>query len=198
MRRSGADTREEIVEQALQLFTLKGYHNTSINDLLAATGLTKGGLYGHFAGKEAIWAAAYDRAVAIWGAIVFRGIEEIEDPVERIHRVVEQDLRGYVGGRVFQGGCFFFNLLVELSGQSPAMAAQILRGYDLFSERLARWVAEGQGEGLLRTDANPREIADFLVIALNGATALFSARQDPAVLERAIRQLRHYLDGWRT
>jgi TetR/AcrR family transcriptional regulator, transcriptional repressor for nem operon len=197
LRRSGSDTRDEIVEQALQLFTLQGYHNTSISDLLAATGLTKGGLYGHFGSKEEIWAAAYRRAVEIWSGIVFRGVHEVEDPIERIQRVIEQDLGEYVGGRVFRGGCFFFNLLVELSGQSPQMAAQILRGYDGFSERLARWIAEGQSKKLLRTDANPREIADFLVIALNGATALFSARQDPNVLERATRQLRHYLDSWR-
>lgn len=197
MRRSGSDTRQEIVDQAVQLFTLKGYHNTSINDLLAATGLTKGGLYGHFASKEEIWNAAYDRAVEIWSAIVFRGVREVPDPLLRIQRVIEQDLGEYVGGRVFEGGCFFFNLLVELTGQEPAMAARILRGFDGFSARLAGWLAEAQGKGLLRPDANPREIADFLVMALNGATALFSARQDPKVLDQAIRQLRCHLEGWR-
>lgn len=197
MRRSGSDTREQIVEQALQLFTLKGYHNTSVNDLLSATGLTKGGLYGHFASKEEIWAAAYKRAVEIWSGIVFSDVEDIENPLERINRVIEQDLLGYVGGRVFQGGCFFFNLLVELSGQKPDMAGRILRGYDAFSRRLSGWIADAQAKKLIRDDANPQEIADFLVIALNGATALFSARQDDAVLERAVRQLHRYLDGWR-
>ncbi|MBI5015048.1 MAG: TetR/AcrR family transcriptional regulator [Deltaproteobacteria bacterium] len=197
MRRSGSDTRQEIVEQALQLFTLKGYHNTSINDLLAATGLTKGGLYGHFASKEEIWTAAYDRAVEIWTGIVFRGVQSIEDPLLRIQRVIEQDLGEYVGGRVFEGGCFFFNLLVELSGQSPPMAARILRGFDGFAARLAGWLREAQTKKILRSEANPEEIAEFLVIALNGATALFSARQDPKVLEQTIRQLCCHLEGWR-
>src|SRR5512141_2803457 len=132
MRRSGSDTRQEIVEQALQLFSLKGYHHTSINDLLTATELTKGGLYGHFGSKEEIWTAAYERAVELWRGIVFRGIKDIEDPLLRIERVIEQDLRNYVGGRVFEGGCLFLNLLVELSGQSPALAAQILHGFEGF------------------------------------------------------------------
>ncbi|HEY5997868.1 MAG TPA: TetR/AcrR family transcriptional regulator [bacterium] len=186
------------MENALQLFSVKGYHHTSINDLLDATGLTKGGLYGHFGGKEEIWTAAYARAVEIWGGIVFRGVKDIEDPLLRIQRVVEQDLRNYVGGRVFEGGCLFLNLLVELSGQSPALAAQILRGFDGFSELLARWLAEAQEKRLLVPDVNPREIADFLVTSLNGAAALYSARQDPETLERAIRQLRCYLSVWRT
>src|SRR5512141_1711430 len=121
MRRSGSDTRQEIVEQALQLFSLKGYHHTSINDLLTAAELTKGGLYGHFGSKEEIWSAAYERAVDIWRGIVFRGVKSVDDPLLRIQLVVEQDLRDYLGGRVFDGGCVFLNLLVELSGQSQAM-----------------------------------------------------------------------------
>lgn len=198
MRRSGAETRLEIVEQALQLFSVKGYHHTSVNDLLAATGLTKGGLYGHFGSKEEIWAAAYERAVEIWRGIVFRDTKEIADPLLRIQRVIEQDLRDYVGGRVFAGGCLFLNLLVELSGQSPAMAAQILRGFDGFAGLLARWIEEAQRKRQLVPEVDPREIADFIVVALNGAAALFAARHEPEHLERTIRQLRCYVGSWST
>lgn len=198
MRRSGSDTRQQIVEQALQIFSVKGYHHTSINDLMDATGLTKGGLYGHFGSKEEIWAAAYERAVEIWRGIVFRNIDGVADPLQRIQLVIEQDLRDYVGGRVFTGGCFFLNLLVELSGQSPAMAAQILRGFDGFSGLLARWLAEAQEKRLLVPDVNPREIAHFLVVSLNGTAALYAARQEPEMIEQMIRQLGCYLSVWRT
>jgi AcrR family transcriptional regulator len=197
VKRKGAETREAIVENALQLFSVKGYHNTSVNDILAATGLTKGGLYGHFGSKEEIWEAAYARAVEIWTGIVFRDSGSISDPLERIARVIENDLRDYVGARVFKGGCIFFNLLVELSGQNQSMADQILRGYDGFSRLLARWLDEAKAAGMLRPEADSAEMTDFIVVALNGATALFSARQDPHVLDQTIRQLRSYLDGWR-
>lgn len=197
-RRSGSDTRREIVEQALQLFSVKGYHNTSVNDLLDATGLTKGGLYGHFGSKEAIWAAAYERAVEIWRGIVFRETKEIANPLLRIQRVIEQDLRDYLGGRVFEGGCFFLNNLVELSGQSPALSSRILAGFDGFAALLARWLAEAQRKGMLAPEMDPREIADFIVISLNGAAALFAARPKPEVLELTIQQLRCYVGSWST
>ncbi|MBF8258726.1 MAG: hypothetical protein HW377_1100 [Actinobacteria bacterium] len=92
MRKDGIKTREQIIEEALQIFSVKGYFNTSINDILAATGLTKGGLYGHFASKEELWGAAYERAVGIWKEIVFSGVREIADPIERIGKVVVQIL----------------------------------------------------------------------------------------------------------
>ena len=48
VKSKGEVTRQTIVDESLQLFSVKGYYNTSIKDVLAATGLTKGGLYGHF------------------------------------------------------------------------------------------------------------------------------------------------------
>src|SRR5512146_991102 len=98
MSTKGLRTRREIVEASLQLFSVKGYYNTSISDILEATGLTKGGLYGHFASKEEIWDAAYERSVQIWQAIVFEGVLEIAHPLERIMRALENDRRSYIGG----------------------------------------------------------------------------------------------------
>ncbi len=72
MGQKGLNTRKNIVEKSLHLFSVKGYYHTSVSDILAATGLTKGGLYGHFASKEEIWNAAYDEAIRIWKSIVFK------------------------------------------------------------------------------------------------------------------------------
>ncbi len=59
MGTKGIKTRQQIVAKSLQLFSVKGYFNTSISDILEATHITKGGLYGHFGSKEDIWKAVY-------------------------------------------------------------------------------------------------------------------------------------------
>lgn len=133
----------------------------------------------------------------IWQEIAFRGLREVRDPLGRVQRLIEQDLGEYVGGRVFEGGCFFLNLLVELSGQEPAMTARILKGFDAFAKRLEGWFAEAAQMGLLRPEADPKEMAEFLVTALNGAAALFAARPEPAATERTLRHPEHYVDSWR-
>jgi len=53
-RRSGAQTRAEILRVALRLFTEQGYEGTSTRDISAALGITKSALYYHFPSKEAI------------------------------------------------------------------------------------------------------------------------------------------------
>ena len=89
MANKGLQTRQNIIEKALQLFSVKGYFNTSIADIMESTGLTKGGLYAHFKSKEEIWYAVYNEAVKIWQAIVFRDVRDISNPLERIEKVIE-------------------------------------------------------------------------------------------------------------
>jgi AcrR family transcriptional regulator len=194
MRKDGSKTRENVIEKSLQIFSVKGYYNTSISDVMAATGLTKGGLYAHFDSKEALWDGAYERAVEIWRGIVFKGVRNIPDPLDRIVKTIENDLRDYVCGEAFEGGCFFFNMLVELSGQSASMSGRILKGFLQFSDLLASWLEEAKSAGKLKPGVRVKEIADFIVTSINGATALYVATRNPRFPRAIERQLRAYMD----
>jgi AcrR family transcriptional regulator len=194
MANKGIQTKHNITEKSLQVFSVKGYFNTSINDILTATGLTKGGLYGHFPSKEDIWYAVYDEAVKIWRSIVFRNMRNIANPLQRIEITVDNHLRNYLGEDVFKGGCFFVNMLVEISGQSEKMSRQILKGFVQFSRLLRIWLEEADEIGLLKKGLNYREISDFIVITLNGAATLYSASKDPSIWKQTINQLRFYIN----
>ena len=193
MAGKGEQTRRKIIEKSLQLFSVKGYFNTSINDILEATELTKGGLYGHFSSKEDIWYAVYDEAVEIWKRNVFKGIRDNSDPLERIERFIENDMRDYLGGDVFDGGCFFLNMLVELSGQSATMSRQILRGFVRLSKLLRTWLEEADRSGVLKVGLDLKETANFILISLNGAAALYISSRDTSILEQTVGQLRFYI-----
>lgn len=194
MKIKGRNTRQEIIDKALKLFSVKGYYNTSIGDILEATGLTKGGLYGHFGSKEALWEATYDEAVRIWSEIVFKDTRGIADPLERLGCMVENDMRDYLGKDIFPGGCFFLNMLVELSGQSEGMKNRIWRGLDGFSKLMASCLREAEHKGIIKPGLDHTEISAFFIIVLNGAAALYAATREPLVWQRTIRQLHSYLN----
>jgi AcrR family transcriptional regulator len=194
MSNKGELTRQKIIAQAMQLFCLKGYFNTSIDNIVQAAGLTKGGLYGHFRNKEEIWYAVYDECVRLWKSVVLKGVRDLPDPLARLERVIENSLQHYLGAGVFEGGCFLLNSLVDLTGQSPAMSRHVLQGFQSFSALLRRWLEEAEQQGRLRDGLNLEEIADFIVVALNGAIPLYAASQDPAVWQRTRAQLSFYLN----
>src|SRR4051794_37841729 len=53
-------TRQFIVEKTAPIFNMKGYAGTSLNDMIHATGLTKGSIYGNFVNKDDVALAAFD------------------------------------------------------------------------------------------------------------------------------------------
>jgi TetR/AcrR family transcriptional repressor of nem operon len=193
MMSKGNQTRQNIIAEALRLFCVKGYYNTSINDILVATGLTKGGLYGHFASKEDLWYAVYDEALGIWRKIVFQGIQSSTDPLERIQTLIENDLKTKLGNRVFEGGCFFHSMLVELSGQSDAMSSHLMQGFNQLAGLLCTWLKQAEQQGLVKDNLNFKEIANYIIIALNGAAALYAPSCDPAILDQTVSQLHFYI-----
>lgn len=194
MTNKGFQTRRNIITRSLHLFSVKGYYNTSINDILEATGLTKGGLYGHFKSKEDIWYAVYDEAVSIWRKLVLKNMRDYDDPIERIEKLIEYDMRDYLGGDVFEGGCFFLNMLVELAGQSATMNRRILQGYVRFARLMREWLTEAGEKGMLKPGLDYRDIASFIVISLNGASAIYTASRDADIWRQTTEQLKFYLE----
>jgi AcrR family transcriptional regulator len=195
MSTKGDLTRQHIIEKSMQLFSVHGYFNTSIESIVKATGLTKGGLYGHFGNKQEIWYAVYAECVRVWKGIVFQGVRDISDPLARIGKVVENNLQNYLGAGVFEGGCFLCNALVELAGQSPDMSAYVLEGFKSFAKLLRRWLNEADQQGRLKEGLNLDEIAHFIVTSLNGAAPMYAASQDPAVWQQTLAQLYFYIES---
>lgn len=193
MTDKGIRTRRNIIEKSMRLFCVKGFYNTSISDILKATGLTKGGLYGHFSSKEEIWFAVYDEALGIWRQIVFKGIQSSSGPLQRIQTFIENDIKNKLGKDVFEGGCFFHRMLVELSGQSVAMSNHVLKGFEQLAGLLRNWLEQANRQGLLQKDLNFEEIANYIIICLNGAAALYASSRNPAILDQTLNQLHYYI-----
>jgi hypothetical protein len=98
---------------------------------------------------------------------------------------------------VFEGGCFFFNSLVELTGQSPAMSGRIIAGFMQFGDLLASWLEEAKSEGQLKPGVRIKEVADFIVVSINGAAALYVATRSNRFPRAAERQLNAYIQTLR-
>jgi AcrR family transcriptional regulator len=58
----GRATREQLIEVATRLFAERGYEDTSIEAVLAAAGVSRGALYHHFAGKDALFSGVVESA----------------------------------------------------------------------------------------------------------------------------------------
>ena len=80
--------KKRIVHESLKLFSLKGFLNTSIDEILKATNASKGGFYNHFKSKEDLFNHVLNEARSIWRNRNLKDLSEIEDPINKIKRLI--------------------------------------------------------------------------------------------------------------
>jgi AcrR family transcriptional regulator len=80
----GQATRARLIEVATRLFATHGYDGTSIETVLAESGVSRGSLYHHFPGKDALFHAVLEAAGARFGAEVEAAVADAADPVEML------------------------------------------------------------------------------------------------------------------
>jgi AcrR family transcriptional regulator len=80
----GQATRTHLVEVATQLFATLGYEDTSIEAVLAESGASRGSLYHHFAGKDALFLAVLENVGTMVAAQVTAAMTGADDPVAEL------------------------------------------------------------------------------------------------------------------
>lgn len=77
------DRRQRILDAALQVFSRRGYKDATVDEIAAASGTSKGGVYFHFANKEAIFLALLDQTAARLRNKIADALSTSDDPVAR-------------------------------------------------------------------------------------------------------------------
>lgn len=86
--RKGDEKRQELLNAAEKLFCLKGYEGTSVQDILNAAALSKGGFYHHFASKEEVIHALCDRRAERAAVFTADTLKQAASPLGRINAVL--------------------------------------------------------------------------------------------------------------
>src|SRR6478609_11315336 len=78
-----ASTKRALVEIAEELFTEHGYANTSLDAIVAGARVTKGALYHHFSGKQALFEAVFERVEQDAAKAIHQSLKGHDDPWEK-------------------------------------------------------------------------------------------------------------------
>ena len=187
--------KEKIVHESLRQFSTKGFLNTSITDILEAVGTSKGGLYNHFKNKEALFFAALSEARKIWRQRNLEGLKELERPVEKIKKLLENYRDRYLAdSENFPGGCIFVTLAVELNDQRPLLAREMNQGFLRFKGMLKRLLDQEKTEGNLKNGIETRQVAEMIFSGILGTSVMYISDKSRITLDRNIRALIEYLD----
>lgn len=188
----GDQTRQVIVAQAAQVFSVSGYAGTSMDALTQATKLTKGGIYNHFGSKEALALEAFDFAVLLIRQRFLDILGERSHAVDRLQAVVWL-FRSIIYDPLLQGGCPLLNTATEADDTNPALRARAQQASTQWRQFIARTVREGVADQQLQPGIDPERVATILVATLEGAIMLCKLHGDTIYMGHAVDHLTHYL-----
>ncbi len=193
--RKGERTQQTILERAAPVFNRRGFFGTSLDALIEATGLQKGGLYNHYASKEALAIAAFDHALARTRERYAQALTGKTTVRSRLQAIMETLLSSYADP-VVAGGCIILNTAVEADDALPALRERAQAAMTELLRLIGATLKQGQRTGEVRRGLDPREAASHLVSVCDGALVLAKLYDDPAHITRA-RRLAHVLViGW--
>jgi TetR/AcrR family transcriptional regulator, transcriptional repressor for nem operon len=189
------ELKERIIHEALKLFSLKGYLNTSIEDILAQAHTSKGGFYNHFKSKDQLFLAVLSQARRIWRSKVLHGLEQIDQPLMKVRKLLENYRDRYIKDTDnIPGGCVFVTLSVELDDQRPDFAEEIGEGFTRTLRLLNKLLDQAKAAGELREDVNTEAVSQLLFTTMLGASVRYGMDKSPDTLEKSIGTLLGYLD----
>lgn len=188
--RKGTDTRERLLEVAESAVLAKGFSATSIEELIAAVGITKSGFFYHFKDKN-------DLAKALMLRYLERDDEVLDDLFTRADQLNEDPLHGFlVGLKLFaemmgnlpkaHPGCLVASFCYQDQLFSQEIrdlnAAGVLAWRSRFLERL-RQIAERYPP---RQEVDLEALADMASTLVEGGLVLGRTLQDVSILPRQI------------
>lgn len=186
--RKGKVTREMIVEKAAALFNSRGYFGASMSDLMAATGLEKGGIYNHFSSKDELALEAFDYAVKVNGQIVFCEVAKHSNSIDQLCAFVQKF--GTLGDESpIPGGCPLLNSAIECDDAHPEMKERVQKSIQVVLRKLESIIKKGVHKGEINPDIDAAEEAKLIFASIEGAIMLSRLFEDAATMQSVISKL---------
>lgn len=187
-------TKQFILETAAPIFNQKGISGASIDDVLTASNLTKGCLYGHFENKEDLALQVVDFMLKDNGERILATISKGRTAKAKVFAYLDfykNPLNTY-----FEGGCPVLNMAVDSDDKFPAIREKIAgifrHGQELFVSILNQGIADGEFSDKL----DPAVYAFKVVAAVEGAVAMCRAMNTAKPMGGLLKSLKAELESY--
>jgi len=165
----GEVTRQHIIERAAPIFNQRGFAGCSMQDLMEATGLEKGGIYRHFASKEELAVAAFRYAMQQTVAARLVDLDRVTGAIPRLMHVVKAFVE--IPSPV-PGGCPLLNVAAYSESGCAGVQAQAKEFMGAWKARLLGILEDGIASGELRRDVDPKRTANAVISMLEGSLVI--------------------------
>ena len=178
---------------AVDLFTSKGYSDTSMEDLVQATGVSRYGLYGTFGNKRELFEQALERYADSIGRRSFLRLLEPGASLDDIRRLFDERIDDMcsIDGRK---GCLFIHTAMELAPKDEELKGVLGKFMKRISKTFSIGLESARAQGELREGVDLKAAGDMLTSTMFGLGVLgrsgFSRASLAAIVDNTLQSLK--------
>ena len=182
MARPRSFDEEAVLRAVRDQFWATGYAGTSLDDILAATGLGKGSLYGAFGDKHELFLRVFDDYCTAVTEAVRQALDGPDVGAYGRLRALVLAVADATASDICLRGCLLAKATAELAAQDAAVAARARQTFEALEELIASCVAAAQRAGDINPEADPARLAGLLLAVVRGIEALGKGGSSPESL----------------
>ncbi|MCV9385459.1 TetR/AcrR family transcriptional regulator [Reichenbachiella ulvae] len=180
-------TRQTIIEKTAAIFNKKGYTGTYMSDLTAATGLTKGSIYGNFKDKNEVALEAFRYNYQFQTRQLMGKLDQLDLASDKLLAFLDHYRKAY--RPIFEnGGCAILNTAVDADDGNEWLKKEVIQKIQDWSARLISIVTKGISRGELM-DIDPEEYAYRTIALIEGSILLAKTLNKPDILMKNMDHL---------
>jgi TetR/AcrR family transcriptional repressor of nem operon len=178
----GNETKDKIIKGALELFHSKGYHDTSINDIMQSASIKKGGLYFHIQSKEKLAVEVLEEALLNYEALISEGLGNLS-PLEQLERKIKAIVR-YHETTGLHKGCLFGNMALEIGMNDSEISLFLKKVFLRWEASFENMIRNAVDKGELRLKESSRQLSVMILAVIEGGIMLSKITGDMSSLKK--------------
>jgi len=188
-----SSTKKALLDAAMGLMLKKGYAATSLDEICKAAGVTKGGLFHYFAGKEALAEAVLAHFCEGRNAHLRAASFQSEaDPLDRLFGILDFIL-GMVADPNSPKSCLLGNFAQEISETHPGLREICDRRFGEITGEYKALLDEAKLLYKPTLDVDTQDLADYLTALLQGTLVLYKVQPDFTLFEKNVAHYKAYV-----
>lgn len=175
------------LQKALELFWERGYEATSMADLVEHLGIARASVYATFGSKHDLYVQAVDRYAQARDPGVVESLSQPGPALPAVRALIEAYAEESLHDER-RRGCMVVNAAVELMSHDPQVARRVEASWDVLETALTSALTRARAQGEMSEDKDPRALARFLLVVMQGMRVLGRAHPDVGRLRDATAQ----------
>jgi TetR/AcrR family transcriptional repressor of nem operon len=155
----------------VDLFSSKGYSDTSMDDIVRATGVSRYGLYGTFGNKRELFEQALDRYAEGMGKQSFLRLLEPDASLAHIRKIFDERVADMCCAHEPKG-CLFIHTAMQLAPDDEELQGVLKKFMKRMSKAFAVGLESARQKGEARADLDVEAAGEFLTSTMFGLAVL--------------------------